>query len=150
MFGTTTIIHRNSNEQLTPNFRELEFFTKCPDFKGQNHILDARLITAVQAVRNFMNVPVYITSTFRTKQCNAECGGSPGSWHLNGMALDFTTASCNSLIIDDIKNCGKLFVLLHSCGIKGFGLYPGHIHIDTRPKGSQSHGKYKFSMWSLN
>jgi len=131
MFGTTTIIHRNSNEQLTPNFRELEFFTKCPDFKGQNHILDARLITAVQAVRNFMNVPVYITSTFRTKQCNAECGGSPGSWHLNGMALDFTTASCNSLIIHDIQKWRKPFVPLHSLGIKRLGLFTRIISIYT-------------------
>ena len=150
MFPSIVIIRKNSDTLISPNFRESEFFTKCPDFRNDNHLLDGRLITAIQAVRDFIGAPVYITSSYRTKQCNKDCGGSPGSLHLQGMALDFTTASCNSLIIENISQYGKLFLLLHSCGIKGFGLYPAHIHIDTRAKGTQSYKQYKFTMWNLN
>ena len=38
MFGTTTIIHRNADLKITPNFSEKEFFTKCPDFRGDSHL----------------------------------------------------------------------------------------------------------------
>ncbi len=141
----TTII-RNSQKRVSKNFLEREFFTKCPDYTRNTHILDSRLIFAVQVIRNFISEPVFITSSYRTFLCNQLSGGAPDSFHLKGMALDFMVRN-HKLVADQIRNCDDLFSLLYSCGIKGFGIYKGHFHIDTRQKGAESYGQYDYTLW---
>jgi len=64
-------IFKDSALQITPSFKLNEFFCKCPDYAKTSHLLDFRLITAVQAVRDYYLMPVFITSSYRTPFCNA-------------------------------------------------------------------------------
>jgi len=129
-------IFKDSLLQVTSSFKLNEFFCKCPDFVKTSHLLDFRLITAVQAVRDYYQMPVYITSSYRTLFCNAKSGGAHNSYHLTGRALDFSCPNINSRIKDDISAKGKLYSSLRSIGINGFGFSDSFIHFDVRTAGS--------------
>ena len=80
-------IHRGSSVLLTPHFRESEFFCQSNDFKKDYHLLNLSLIMAAEIIREFVNAPVLISSSFRTVAGNKACSGAPDSFHLKGMAI---------------------------------------------------------------
>jgi len=61
-------IFKDSLIQVTPSFKLNEFFSKCPDFAKTSHLLDFRLITAVQAIRDYygclFSLPALIVRLF--------------------------------------------------------------------------------------
>src|ERR1035437_4275854 len=137
-----TLITRNSSLQLTPFFSEQEFFCKCPDFKGDSHLLDHQLIIAAQIIREFAGSALFVTSSFRTPLCNSLSGGAKNSYHLKGMALDLRCPSDQAKINASVKNLGSLYASLRNCGINGFGISSFFLHIDTRPYGFFSDSLY--------
>ena len=143
-----TYVHKDSLVKVAKNFREHEFFCKCPDFPGNYHLLDPRLIAAAQCVRNFARCPVYITSTFRTPACNYKMGGAHDSLHLKGLAIDLNVHTGFPSVVESIKEFSELFLKLYSVGIKGFGFYPSHLHLDLRTKGSLIHKGRSYTFWN--
>jgi zinc D-Ala-D-Ala carboxypeptidase len=139
-------INRYSIAVLSPYFKEHEFFCKCPDFKENSHILDHELIVAAHVIREYVDSPVLINSSYRTKKCNEAQGGAENSYHLKGMALDISCPLNQAKINDSVSNRGYLYVVLRRCGINGFGISKSFLHIDTRPSGTlvdTVHGSYE-------
>jgi len=132
------IITKNSNIQLTKNFNAKEFYSHCVDVLG-SHYLDERLINAMQFIRDYYNVPVFITSSYRSVLCNTIAGGALNSQHLKGLAIDFDFKNENiqKKYINDILNKASIYYSLLSYGINGIGLYNGFNHIDTRDSNLQ-------------
>ena len=128
------IIKKDSEKKVERNFTEHEFFTKCADFKNDHHFLDSRLISAAQIVRDFVKAPVYITSSYRTPECNTKCGGTADSLHLSGLALDLTTSEIK-LLNSGIFKRNSIYTSLRAVGINGFGLAESFLHIDVRSFG---------------
>lgn len=105
-------------------------------------------IKGVQAIRTYYNVPVRVNASGRTKKHNKAIGGSDGSKHLLGQYRGATADHVEACDVDffnipdevnllkdfhyQVLNDGPLVQELRNMGIKGFGLYDGFIHIDTR------------------
>jgi len=75
-----------NNFQLTKNFNLREF--ESPDTHEVK--ISNELVTKLQAVRNEINCPIYITSGYRTPEHNAKVGGHEHSRHMKGLAVDVT------------------------------------------------------------
>jgi hypothetical protein len=141
-------IHRGSSKLLTPHFRESEFFCKSVDFKKEYHLLDQSLIMAAEIIREFVDTPVLILSSFRTFEGNKVCGGAPDSFHLKGMALDLRCPLKQDLINTNIIHCGFLYHSLRSAGINGFGISERFLHIDTRSFGYTPDAEFgSYALW---
>jgi len=141
-------IHRNSNKLLTPHFRESEFFCKSVDFKGDFHLLNRSLIMAAEIIREFVDAPVLITSSFRTVTGNKDCGGAPDSFHLKGMALDLRCPSKQGFINISLSQRGFFYHSLRSAGINGFGISERFLHIDTRSFGYTPDAEFgSYAIW---
>lgn len=113
----------DGEEKLTANFKVKEF--ACKD--GSDTVsIDSELVRYLQLARTFFNVPIHITSAFRTASYNAKCGGAKNSYHLTGRACDHHTKKKI-----DLFEMAKYY---EKMGCKGIIVYPnsGFIHIDTR------------------
>ena len=141
-------IHRGSSKLLTPHFRESEFFCQSIDFKKEYHLLDRSLIMAAEIIREFVNAPVLISSSFRTVLGNKVCGGAPDSFHLKGMALDLRCPLKQDLISANLTRRGFLYHSLRSVGINGFGISERFLHIDTRSFGYTPDAEFgSYAVW---
>lgn len=74
-----------------PNFKWSEFFRSENDFKKSSFEIKKNIIilaSALQNLRDYLCLPIFITSGYRDPVHNAKEGGMPGSWHLKGLAVD--------------------------------------------------------------
>lgn len=88
-------------------------------------IVHPQLLILLERVRCAFDLPVCITSGYRTPEHNIEVGGSPGSYHLRGMAADFYIPGV------------KVLDILHVCNAVGFSYSyaqpaKGFVHADIR------------------
>lgn len=82
--------------QLTHHFNLNEFQTRTPI--PQDKIPNIKLVAEnLQIVRNFVG-PLKISSGYRGPIHNQEVGGSPSSYHLQGLAADFSHHGSNQLL----------------------------------------------------
>lgn len=142
-------IHKGSNTQIIPFFKEREFFSTSPNAPDP-HYLDDVLIRAMGIIRDHFQTPVIITSTFRTISHNNSIAGSRNSQHLQGKAIDgkFTDPDTLERYYQDITGKGSLYWKLREAGIKGFGLYDNFFHIDTREEpGEQTDKMGTLTIW---
>jgi len=118
------------SNNLTTNFHLREF--KCNDGTQVPCELLANvgvLAAQLQVLRDFIGVPIYINSAYRTEAYNKKIGGANESQHLLAKASDITTKMHTpkllAKIVEKLIKEGKM-------KIGGIGIYPGFIHIDTR------------------
>ena len=110
--------------QLSKNFKSTEFDCKCG--KGCNiTLIDSKLVTQLQKIRNHFNKPVVINSGFRCASHNRRVGGASSSQHLYGRAADIVVKGVKPSIVADY--CETL-------GFGGIGRYSTFTHVDTRGK----------------
>ena len=107
--------------KLSNNFNLKEFDCKCNNCKKT--IVDAKLVNSLQKIRDKYNKPVIINSAYRCASHNKKVGGATLSKHVFGMAADIRI---KGVAPEDIAAYAE------SIGIKGIGLYPTFVHIDTR------------------
>jgi peptidoglycan hydrolase-like protein with peptidoglycan-binding domain len=112
--------YRDNPVKLSANFNSKEFFCKC----GCNSaLIDEKLITYLQLIREHFGAPITITSGYRCNKHNEKVGGASKSKHKLGQAADIKVKGVEP------KEVAKY---AESIGIKGIGLYDTFTHIDTR------------------
>lgn len=116
--------------QLTTNFHIREF--KCKDGSKVPEALEAnvRLLSEqLQALRDFIGIPIHLNSAYRTEAYNASIGGSPKSQHKLAKAADLVTVKYTPAeLADIIKNLIKEGKMMQG----GVGVYPSFVHYDCR------------------
>lgn len=107
--------------KLTEHFSLEEFSCRCGC--GET-VVDFRLITALEAIRTAMSVPVRINSGYRCASHNAAVGGAVDSRHVLGQAAD-----CSGVDLERFRN-----EALKSPFINGIGAdrMRGFVHVDVR------------------
>ena len=107
----------------TENFKYSEFACPCCGF----NIIDEHLVHRLQVLRDYIGAKITILSGCRCRSHNAKVGGEPGSYHLKGMACDFTMKDQSdlALIAESWQNWSG-----------GFHFYErqGFIHLDICPR----------------
>lgn len=116
-----TTYARGKAIKLSNNFYLQEFDCKCG--KCKNTVIDSNLVNSLQLIRDHFDKPVIINSGYRCYKHNKEVGGAPLSKHRFGMAAD--------IVVKDVSP-GTVAAYAESIDIKGIGLYPTFIHVDTR------------------
>lgn len=106
-------------------FSENEFACKCWRHNGLDHVIDKRLVDLLDAIRERVGEPVYITSGYRCPEHNAEVGGVPNSFHTQGIACDIY---CDGVSVEELAQIAE------ECGAQGVGRYysQGFVHVDVR------------------
>lgn len=107
---------------LTKNFSRYEFACKCGC--GFDTV-DFETLAALQAVRDYYNQPITVTSAARCAAHNAKVGGKPNSQHLLGRAVDFTVAGVRHHEV-------QAYLAMKYVGKMGIGRYATFTHFDTR------------------
>lgn len=59
--------------------------------------------TRLEPVREFLGIPMFILSWFRSEKLNKAVGGVPNSFHKRGLAIDFYTRENMETIYEKIK-----------------------------------------------
>jgi uncharacterized protein YcbK (DUF882 family) len=116
--------------QLTRNFHIREF--KCKDGTKVPKALEANvrlLATQLQALRDYIGIPIHINSAYRTEAYNASVGGSPKSQHLQAKAADMVTSKYTP---KQLANIIKKLIREGKMMQGGVGAYPSFVHYDCR------------------
>ena len=143
----------DSAKPAAKNFRISEFYSKSAN-RPTEHYLPLILITAVQALRDHLGVPITVNSSYRTPEhqtllrglAGSKAASVSGSPHcraieVNGKenkalpvsyALDIANSKQVQLI-REIRERGKAYHILRCLEITGIGIYDTFLHIDVRP-----------------
>lgn len=118
---------RDGDKELSSNFRVREFRSKC----GSDAIFICdELVRMLQCVRDYFNVPVTITSGYRSDAHNRRVGGAANSFHVRGMAADIQVRGKTPLeVYRAIENRWVPGVDPDKIGL---GLYNTFVHVDSR------------------
>lgn len=125
----------DSNKKLSKNFALGEFSCKCG--KCSKTLVDSKLVTILQKIRDRFGKSVIINSGYRCAAHNKAVGGATSSRHLKGTAADIAVIGVSP------KEVAKY---AESIGVKGIGMYDSStdgrfVHIDTRTSKSFWKGK---------
>ena len=117
---------KNSKTKLSTNFNVSEF--ACHG-RGccSTVLIDSKLVSYLQQIRDHFNAPVTITSGYRCEKHNKSVNGATSSRHIKGQAADIVVKGVTP---------AKVAAYAESIGVLGIGLYEGSdgnfVHIDTR------------------
>lgn len=107
---------------ISKNFKLREFACKGGTQEVKVH---AEMIAKLQLLRERVGKPIIINSGYRTPEHNKRVGGSPTSYHMQGMAVDISIPS--GWTVDRIAKLAK------DIGFRGIGKYKNFVHLDVRP-----------------
>jgi len=119
-----------NNIQISKNFKLKEF--ECSD-SGSVVKVDSRLLEKLQLLRDKLNSPINITSSYRTPECNKRVGGSTDSYHMKGMAADINSRGYTP---------SQIAKAAEEVGFTGIGTYSNFVHVDVRPNKYHFKGGY--------
>lgn len=101
---------------------------------GQKYMTGAT-VRGADKLRSLCGFPLKVNSAYRSPEYNRHIGGVDKSYHVRGMAIDFS-----------VKDDAKLAIILswaRLCGFNGIGVYrskktgkPVFVHLDTRAQES--------------
>ena len=110
----------------TKNFKVSEFACKCGRFDCPHYGIRQELIDALQKLRDFAGVAIFVNSGYRCPKWNKAVGGSKGSMHMKGLAADIW---CEELTPEELKKFAEEIPEFANGGI---GIYDWGIHVDVR------------------
>lgn len=116
--------------QLNRYFKLSEFACKCGCVMPRDVLSNVLLVaTELEKLRIKIGSPIIINSGYRCKTHNTMVGGSPGSYHMRGMAVDIkSNAFASSYLFSVVKEqIGKK--VLSPGGLKRYGSF---VHYDIR------------------
>ena len=116
--------------KLTNNFNKSEFECKCGCEMPEDVFLQIqKLASQLQYIRDFIRLPMRITSGYRCKSHNKEVGGVSNSQHVLGKASDIQVSDSSPeaiyQVIDTLAEYGHVLQ-------GGLGLYNTFTHYDIR------------------
>ena len=118
--------------ELSENFKVREF--ACKD--GSDKVLVcSELVSMLQAIRSHYGKPVAITSGYRTATYNVSIKGAKDSYHVKGMAADFTVKDVSPTKVRSDIEAGRIAGVASSK--IGLGYYASFTHVDSRGKRSR-------------
>lgn len=123
-------IFKGSGKKVSSHFNSNEFDCKGHECCDET-IIDSELIDILEKVRNHFNKPLRINSGYRCADHNADSKGAKNSLHTKGMAADVRISGVKPI---------EIAKYAESAGVKGIGLYPSFVHLDTREKKSFWYG----------
>lgn len=113
---------KGTKVKLSNNFSSTEFDCHGSGCCSTTEI-DPKLVEYLQKIRDHFKAPVSINSAYRCEKHNARIGGASKSKHKYGQAAD--------IVVKGVAPA-EVAKYAESIGIKGIGLYPTFVHIDTR------------------
>lgn len=131
---------KGSKTKLSENFSSTEF-----DCHGSgccsSTLVDDKLVTYLQQIREHFGKPVNISSGYRCATHNKNVGGATGSRHAKGQAADIYITGVTP---------AEIAKYAESIGILGIGLYETNkdgffVHVDTRTTKSFWYGQNEAS-----
>ena len=123
---------------MSKYFSEAE--TKCHCGCGGNHV-NPLLLEKLDAMREMIGGPIYLSCAYRCPEHNAEIPGSArNSQHVLGNAAD--------VLVPDYPHChtvGQLAWYAEQVGFDGIGMYfdDEFVHVDVRDDGANP-GYYRW------
>lgn len=116
--------------RLTKNFNLNEFNCNDGTVVPNMYLRNVReLADNLQVIRDYINEPLHINSSYRTKDYNKAIGGAKYSQHLTASASDITAKGYTSLqLYKAIQYLIDIGLLKNG----GIGLYNGFVHYDIR------------------
>ena len=118
----------DGREMVRANFTRAEFQCRCGE-SGCKSFMATTFLDRLQALRNLHGEPIIVRSGYRCPWHNATMGGAPLSYHVLGMAAD---VFAGFPIEVGSEQLAAFLANAWGCGFRGFGFYPGWIHLDTR------------------
>lgn len=117
--------------KLSEDFSRGEFLCNCGGCDYDT--VDSELIDVLQNLRDYMGVPIKITSGNRCPEYNQSVGGAKSSYHIRGRAADIQVQGADPSVIQGYlkKAYPNKF---------GIGSYSTFTHIDTRTKKARWNG----------
>lgn len=111
-----------NNIRLNQYFNLREFQCPC----CHRVMLHKKLYQLLTKLRYEIGKPILINSGYRCPKYNLQVKGSPGSYHMLGMAADIT--------IKDVS-LYELFIIASELDFTGIGYYENKnfLHLDVRP-----------------
>lgn len=143
-------IHKNYSNKVTNNFTEKEYYNASYGTDGTPFELSDKTIIAGQIIRDYFNVPMKVTSSFRTSAYDISKGRSGTGTHTLRQAVDYAFLDDNTIYKyhKEILERGNLYMQLRQAGINGFGLYDNFLHIDSRASGNTVDTNFgNFAFW---
>jgi len=104
----------------------MKYFSETEFVMGDEVVfdmMDADLLERLDALREAVNEPLYITSSYRDEDYNNAVGGSSTSMHLKGRAVDL---ACNNGTLR-----GKIVKNALNLGLT-VGVAKTFVHVDNR------------------
>lgn len=113
--------------------RELKYF-RLEEFQCKHcgeypeYGMSEVLLKKLDALREKIGAPIYVSSGFRCPLHNARVGGVPNSQHVQGTAADII---CSAITVRELAQ------MCREMGFDGVGEYPydGFVHVDCRDNG---------------
>lgn len=128
MSEAIVLYNKHEYNPLSDNFNAKEFTCGCAGLRCNFTLIHSMLVRPLQALRFRAERPLHITSGFRCQEHNEAEGGASNSYHVKGMAADFTCADLEDVfaMITSDDYLRKRF--------KGVGYYrmKNFIHVDVR------------------
>ena len=123
------------DEQISKHFKMSEFNchdgTPVPEKYKAN--VRKLVLTVLEPLRDYLKVPVYVNSGYRTPAYNKKCGGVKHSYHMKAMAADIAVRTISPKdLADFLKDEIRIGTRLGKA-IGGLGRYPGFTHVDIGP-----------------
>ncbi len=134
--GEVLVFPKGADWNVSKNFKATEFEDDFDDPTNHYTLISTKLIDFLQSLRNRTNLPITISSGFRTEKKNTLIGGATNSYHTLGLAADISSKWLQpSVLLYEIKNLNSSLLRILEPGIGGLGYYPSRnfIHIDVRP-----------------
>lgn len=114
---------------LVRHFKPEEF--DSPDEPGSGQHMRAEFVRALDALRDQIHFPLYVSSGMRTQKHNAEVGGVDSSAHEAGWAADLAVVGRIGGVVSERRM--QLVMAALANGFRRIGIGETFVHLDMDP-----------------